>query len=204
MDKANLCGVVLAGGGSTRMGSDKSQLLLGEKTTLERITWTLNKITPTIVINQNEHRHHKYPVIADQFIGAGPLAGLQAVLCERKEDWFLLSACDTPFIQKEVYEHLLTYADRTTEAVIPCYGGRYQPLSGIFHRNVLVHVEDLLKKGERKVSRLFDEIDVRTVDRFEGLSEDLLESHFFNMNTKMEYEKALEILKNSERSRQAD
>ncbi|MBA2173936.1 molybdenum cofactor guanylyltransferase [Halobacillus locisalis] len=176
------------------MGEDKASLMLGGQTVLNRIAQELRQVTPSMIVNSNETRKG-YEVKGDLFQDAGPLGGLHAGMYEESADWFIVSACDTPFIQKAVYHYLLEQRTEAPQAIIPVYQGRHQPLSGIYHKSVFEPLGSLLSEGERKMTRLFGDISVMYVDTFTGLSSTLLERHFFNMNTPEEYRQAEKMVK---------
>ncbi|TGB04588.1 molybdenum cofactor guanylyltransferase [Halobacillus salinus] len=193
-------GLILAGGGSTRMGQDKAGLPLGDKTVLRLIYEQLNKVTSHVVVNSNVERNG-YENVSDVIQDGGPLAGIHAGLLHTEADWLVVSACDTPFISKEVYEVLLQSKGPNTQVVVPYYQGRHQPTSAIFHQSCLAPLERILQEGERKVSRLFDEVQVQPVVRYGSVPAPILEEHFFNMNTLQDYEEAKQMLKTSQARR---
>ncbi|MCA0983085.1 molybdenum cofactor guanylyltransferase [Halobacillus yeomjeoni] len=200
--KNTACGVIIAGGGSTRMGQDKAGLPLGDSTTIERIAKEMRKVVPAVVLNQNQPRDSALPIIKDEVNDAGPLGGMHAVLKERNETWFAITACDTPFIRAEVYRYLLhqrlNFQD--AEAIIPVWEGRKQPLSGIYHRDILENLEKLLEKGKRRFSDLFECVEAVYIHEFTDLSNEHLTLHFFNMNTPEDYVKAKRIMVHSRHS----
>ncbi len=171
------------------MGEDKSTLALKGKTSIERVTSVLSVIAPNLVISQSE-LHPVYPVIPDIFLDAGPLGGLHAVMKKRNESWFVVSACDTPFINQEVYEHLLSYRGEQTDAIIPIHEGRLHPLSGIYHKRTLPILECYLSNGGRRVQGFLDQIQTVTVESISNTGGRT--SHFFNMNTQLDYKEAKE------------
>ncbi|MCA1009408.1 molybdenum cofactor guanylyltransferase [Halobacillus halophilus] len=191
----NACGVILAGGGSTRMGKDKAWLNLGGQPVVARILKELQKSVSTVVMNQNKGPDLPIPSIQDIYQDAGPLGGLHTVMNARGEEWFFLSACDTPFIHESVYNYLSSFADQTIDAVVPEYEGRLQLLSGIYRKSCLPIIETLLLNGERKVSLLLEQVHSVYVTDFQPLSREVVNRHFFNMNTPEDYRKAQEICK---------
>ncbi|MBN9653016.1 molybdenum cofactor guanylyltransferase [Halobacillus sp. GSS1] len=199
MQQKDLCGVILNGGGSTRMGTAKSSLALGSMTSLELITSSLSMVTDTIIVNQDEPLKEPYPVVADIYEDAGPLAGLHAVMKQRPATWFVMAACDTPFVSDEVYRHLIQEADDSVDAVIPVYEGRFHPTSGVYHIRILDKLESYLSQGGRKVRGLFDHIQIKELSIFPGIEQEKLSMHFFNMNTPEEYAYARDLFKNWKR-----
>ncbi|CDQ19562.1 molybdenum cofactor guanylyltransferase [Halobacillus karajensis] len=194
MMEGKVCGVILNGGGSTRMGSDKSALSLGALTPVELITSTLAQLTDTIVVNQNYCDHPRFLTIPDRFKNAGPLSGVHAVMKARSESWFVLAPCDTPFIMEDVYRKLMSEVNHSDDVVIPVHGYRLHPLSGVYHRRIFPQLETYLSNGGRKVIGLFDKVKVKKVHTFPGVEAGKLARHFFNMNTPEEYAKAKDLL----------
>lgn len=186
------CSIILAGGHSTRMGTNKGILPLGEKFVIEYIIDEMHTITGEVIINSNDPATYSYlelPVVKDNFIDQGPLAGIEAALSQVDADIFLCSACDTPFINRHVYRYLLKQLARY-DAVVPVYKDKLHPLSGIYDKKVWPKLQTQLSNGERKVSLLFDHINVNYVDTFPKIAINDLEKHFFNMNDPLQYKEA--------------
>ncbi|MGI8315298.1 molybdenum cofactor guanylyltransferase [Halobacillus mangrovi] len=193
---SDYCAAVLAGGGSTRMGTDKARLPLGNSTVEERVIRELHNLTSTVVLNKKEPINTPLPTISDVYENVGPLGGLQAVMEVRKEEWFIVSACDTPFIKKDVYQYLTNFVNDQRQTIIPIYNGRFQPLSGLYHKSIYPELVSLLENGDRQVGKLLDRVHTYYVEDFGELRAKDLDLHFFNMNTPDDYQKAKEIAKN--------
>ncbi|MCA1023234.1 molybdenum cofactor guanylyltransferase [Halobacillus litoralis] len=190
-------GAVLNEGGSTRMGRDKGAMMLGGTRVLERILSRLGEWTPVLVINQRE-THPVYPTVKEQFDQAGPLGGIHAVLNHAEKEWTAVTACDTPFLSAEVYDHLLKYTDPQTDAVIPVYNGRRHPLSGLYNKRCVHTLSTFVQNGGRKVDDFLEKVGTKEVHEFSSISSDVLDRHFFNMNTPEDYDKAEKWLKKEE------
>lgn len=185
-------GVILAGGHSTRMGTNKALLPLGERTVIEYIVDELHTISDEIVINSNDsatYSHLDLPIVKDNYFDQGPLAGIEAALSQVDADIFFFSACDTPFINRHVYLYLLEQlADY--DAVIPIFKDKMHPLSGVYRRKIVSKLRNQLDKEERKVRLLFNHINVKYVDAFPEIRNKDLWRHFFNMNDSFQYDEA--------------
>ncbi|WP_404452792.1 molybdenum cofactor guanylyltransferase [Virgibacillus necropolis] len=188
----NRCGVILAGGHSTRMGTNKALLPLHNRTVIEHIADEMKSISDEIVINSNDASLFSYlglPIVEDRYKDQGPLAGIEAILSQVDSDVFLISACDTPFVNQQVYLYLLEQLEGF-DAVIPIHKEKMHPLSGVYCRNIVNKLQSQLDSGERKVKLLFEHIHVKYVDEFPGIPYKELEKHFFNMNNPVQYEEA--------------
>lgn len=193
----DLCAVVLCGGKSTRMGTNKSLLELNNRPVIEHIIKEFRKITDRIIIITNDketYQNLNVPLYSDRFKEAGPLAGIESAMYHVAADQYIFAACDMPFINKDVYEYLLQSSD-AYEAVVPKYNGRLHPLASIYKRTSLPIIQQKLEHGDYRVRSFYDDIQINYVSDFSNLDEDLLQRHFFNMNHPEEYEKAKHIAK---------
>ncbi|MFA1820764.1 molybdenum cofactor guanylyltransferase [Virgibacillus oceani] len=185
-------GVILSGGKSSRMGKNKSLLSIENKKVIQHIHDELTSCTDDLVIVANEPSAYSFltsNIVSDRFPGKGPLAGLETAFFHKKADAYVVSACDTPLIKREVYKYLLSRL-HDYEAVVPVFNEQTHPLSGIYRRSVLKAVQQQLDKDELKVKSFFKNIHVNYVDDFAMISTEVLQQHFFNMNTPSDYEQA--------------
>src|SRR6187431_2323757 len=120
-----MLGVVLCGGQSSRMGSDKGMLVLNDKTWTQKAIDTLNNFQIPIVISVNKNQYRDYSTIfpTDTLIPDdpslqlhGPLCGLLSVHLKYPVEDLLILACDMPLIDTELIQQLLTkYSTATTD-----------------------------------------------------------------------------------------
>lgn len=142
---------ILVGGRASRFGGrDKSALVVGGRTILERQLDALRHITSDIVLvksapDAGSHTESELDgpteaarrlgcrLIRDRVRDAGPLGGLDAALAAARDDVLLLLACDMPFVTTALLEHLLANADGF-EAVVPRTDRGYHPLCAVYTR----------------------------------------------------------------------
>lgn len=106
MDSNNDClGVVLAGGRSKRMGSDKAQLLWQGRRLIDRSFELLRAAGCSRVVVSGDYP--QYPHIPDQFPDRGPLGGLASVAQSEPESRWLVSAIDQPLLDVSMLRALL-------------------------------------------------------------------------------------------------
>lgn len=151
--RPSVLGVVLAGGRSRRLGTDKALVRLGNETLLERSVRTLEAVARHVVIAGGESGRYAIPGIpclADTIPDAGPLGGLCAAMQSTDAETILLLACDLPFVSAPLMQLLLT-TDAGTPVVIPRSGGIVQPLCGRFATNLRPSLQAYLAGGGRKV-----------------------------------------------------
>ena len=176
--------VILAGGGSQRMGSDKASLLLEGITLLQRVTATMRQLFPRVIVSVRELRPEiELPQVCDDPSYAGPLAGLVSGLGQITTPWAFVVACDMPFVVPKVVEQL---AQRRAgcQAVVPVVQGYPQPLAAFYARNCLDAMRTHLGAGGRNSLRaVLEKLEVCYVDEAEMLAADPSLRSFFDLDT---------------------
>src|SRR6185369_5390496 len=96
---------ILAGGASSRMGTDKSLLPIEGQTFTERIAETLLTVTDSVSV-VGRQSDSSLPSVADVYPQWGALGGLHAALTACKRAWAIVVACDLPFVRAELFSFL--------------------------------------------------------------------------------------------------
>jgi molybdopterin-guanine dinucleotide biosynthesis protein A len=187
----NCTAIVLAGGDSQRMGSDKANMLLGEQTLLQRVIATMQQIFPYVIISVREPRPGiSLPQIRDEIASAGPLAGLAASLVHATTPWAYVVACDMPFVAPAMVELLGRYRSRC-QAVVPVVQGHPQPLAAFYASSCLGTIRAHLAGGGKKSLRtVLEKLDVCYVDEAEMLAADPGLRSFFDLDTPQDVARA--------------
>jgi len=148
----NLTGVILAGGHSLRMGRDKAWLEVEGRPLLARQAETLRAAgADEILISgrpEADYAGFGWRVVADEFAGAGPLAGIHAALRAARAPLLLVLAVDMPAMRPEVLAKLAQAAPPGGGAV-PRIAGWVEPLAAFYPRLAGAMLEALLRSGSR-------------------------------------------------------
>ena len=116
-----ILGLVLAGGASRRMGSDKAMVEVGGRSMLERVTGAVSGAVDQLVVAGREGNPAGHRGLPDQVDGpVGPLAGLSAGLAEAARtgaEAVLVVAVDQPFVSPGTLHRLIDMFDG--RAVVP-------------------------------------------------------------------------------------
>ncbi|WP_084673377.1 molybdenum cofactor guanylyltransferase [Paenibacillus sp. HW567] len=195
-----ITGVILAGGTSRRMGTDKALLPLAGKPLIAYTAARLLQLAATVVIACGQEEREAYrtlhlPMIPDRYPGLGPLAGLHAALMEARTEWVVLLACDLPFASEGLLRHMLALIAGGTavQAIVPVTSeGKVQPLLALYHRSILPELDEALMQNELRVMDFLAGLAVHYVheeDYPEGPGTHGLS--LLNMNTPEDYEAAL-------------
>lgn len=161
-------GYVLAGGGSSRFGSDKATHLVDGKPMALWVAEALARYAaPITLVGKRElHAGLGLPLIQDSVIGAGPLAGIVTALTNAHKPWCLIAACDMPRLASAPLDTLVHMAGRTKSQAILLQtpDGRLQPLCALYARAAHGPLSRALSKGVRKVTDALDGISWEVVE----------------------------------------
>jgi molybdopterin-guanine dinucleotide biosynthesis protein A len=189
-------GIVLAGGKSTRMGTSKALLPFGPETMLQRVVRLLGDIvTPIVVVAAADQALPELPpaviVTRDERQGRGPLEGLRAGLkaLPPDVDAAYVTSCDVPLLVPGFVTQMLDLARGYDIAVMEIDGFPH-PLSAVYRRSTLPHIEDLLAHDRLRPVFLFEAVRTRRVHP-EAMTADPDLRTLRNLNTPEDYERAL-------------
>ncbi len=182
---------ILAGGASSRMGTDKSQLLIGGETFVERIANTLFKVVAKVTIVGRESNDPRCGSVSDVFPKWGALGGLHAALASCRSEWALVVACDLPFLTAELLERLASKRADFAAVVPEQPDGRPQPLTA-FYRVVPCRdkAAELIRENKRRPLDLLDSVDTCWLPFAEINDLDHSGEFFVNINTREDYYEA--------------
>jgi molybdopterin-guanine dinucleotide biosynthesis protein A len=195
-------GFILVGGQSSRMGSDKSQLVFGKQTGVERIAAALWPLTARVrlVGSRVQAPASGLENVTDTYERWGALGGISAALGACQSEWAVIVACDLPLVSSHLFHRLSHLAQQSElqnlDAVVPIQAdGRPQPLCALYRRQICSKAaERLIAEGEHKPRALLATVRTRWV-QFQELADLPGSDHFFlNVNTSEDYRQAKRAL----------
>ncbi len=188
---------VQAGGKSSRMGEDKALIRLAGIPLIERVLARIDGLANEILITTNRPEtltHLNLRMVGDEVPGAGALHGLKTALDAARGEIVLVLSCDTPFVSRELLEHLLSRA-HDADAIVPKHGDKYEPLQAVYNRSrCLPAVEAALGSGERRMISFYPQVHVLPIEEPILSKLDPSGLSFFNVNTAEDLERADQLL----------
>jgi molybdopterin-guanine dinucleotide biosynthesis protein A len=183
---------VLAGGKSTRMGSDKAFVHLGDETLLSKALKLAASVAGEVLIVGDAKKFAAFGrVVEDVYRDRGPLGGIHVALSSSMTELNLMLAVDLPFVVPKFLEYLLLRARESGSMVtVPRAGGWLQPLCAIYQRGFAEVAEQSLRDGKNKIDRLFAKIETRVIEEDELMRAGFSAEMFRNVNTPAELEMA--------------
>jgi len=132
-------GLVLAGGKSRRMGSDKALLRQDGETQLSRAVTMLQEQLERVFVSTradqaDDVERRKFERIVDRYDDMGPIAGILSAMDTHSEVSWLVLACDLPNIDAATIVHLLQHcsAEHVATAYESVHDGLPEPLCAIY------------------------------------------------------------------------
>lgn len=183
-----VCAMVLAGGRSSRMGSDKALLRLEGDTLLSRavLFWQAKPGIESVLVSTGAADHFSsLPEgaigVPDIYPGCGPMAGLHAAFSRTDAEVLYVSAVDMPFLRADAL-----LPEPKGDAAVYTRGGKPEPLFAVYRRTALPAIEKALAAGERKMRFLLDALDTEYFPLPDALADAVL-----NLNTRGDLMRAL-------------
>ena len=183
-DKNNITGIILAGGKSSRMGSDKGFLVLNNKTFVQYSIDALSPLVSKILIVSNNPEYDAFGIerIEDVIENAGPVAGIYSGLEDSSTEYNLILSCDIPLITSEILQELIDSVDDTHDIIQLVSDGKSMPLIALYKKEVSKTFYTLLQHDERRLRIAVNNCKVKNV---------VLDKHqikqTMNVNTQTEY-----------------
>jgi molybdopterin-guanine dinucleotide biosynthesis protein A len=190
--------IILAGGRSTRMGTNKALLRLspGGHAVIEQAVSRLVEagFAPDLLVTNTPHEYAFLGVamVPDDVPGAGPLGGILTALNHSPYERVLVVACDMPMLNPMLLRYMASLPG-DYDALIPRWTEvpgrkRLETLHAIYSRRCIDPIRERIRAGELKVAALVDDIRVRYLDEEEMRRYDPGMQSFRNVNTPEDWE----------------
>ena len=182
--------VILAGGKSSRMGSNKAFLKLKGKTLIERQIDLLREMFDEIFISANTPSEYEFlnlPVFKDIYSDKGPLCGIYTSLVNSGSVNTFMLACDMPFVESGLIKHLKGFT-KEYDVVVPKSERGLEPLHAFYSKNCIDPIKRELDSNNLRIISFFPHVKVKIIELESLTSPDSFKNSIKNLNTKDEYE----------------
>jgi molybdopterin-guanine dinucleotide biosynthesis protein A len=191
---------IMAGGKSSRMGTDKSFVPLLGKLMIERVLDRVSDLgqDETIVITNrpDDYARLNLPTFADVIPGKGALGGIYTAVYRSSNEDTLIVACDMPFVNRDLLRHMVGLrgeGDASVDLIIPRVEDHPQGFHAIYRKTCLRPIRACLDADRLKVISFHDQVRARYLDPPEWMRFDPKGLSFWNINTPEELEAAQQL-----------
>ncbi|MDP5157651.1 MAG: molybdenum cofactor guanylyltransferase [Flaviramulus sp.] len=165
LEKKDITGIILAGGKSSRMGTDKGFLKLNDKLFIEHSIDALKALVSEIIIisNSNDYDVFGYKRINDKVENSGPLAGIYTGLIHSETEYNLVLSCDIPLIKTELLKLLIEADEEKYDIIQFESNGKMTPLIALYKKNCTNTFYNLLNSGERRLQYAINQCEFKRI-----------------------------------------
>jgi len=165
IQKKDITAIVLAGGKSSRMGTDKGFIDLNGRSFMARIVETVEPFVNKIIIVSSDPNYDVFNKkrVVDIIPDSGPLAGIFSGLFYSESEVNLVLSCDVPLINDVVLNTLIEGYDTESDVTQLQSNERTMPLIALYKKQCMHPCLEALKKGERRLTKVVAQLKTKTI-----------------------------------------
>lgn len=182
----------MAGGKSSRMGTDKSFVPFLGKPMIEHVLEAVAGLGRQEILITNKPADYAYldlPMYGDIYHDKGPLGGFHSALIHAPTPYILVVACDMPWLNRSLLEFMISIRE-TADIIVPRWEKYPEPLHAVYSQRCLDPITANLESGLLKLTAFFGKVRVNYLERKTIAQYDPEGQSFRNVNTPEELELA--------------
>jgi molybdopterin-guanine dinucleotide biosynthesis protein A len=158
--RSDVVGAILAGGKSSRMGTEKALLPVQGRPMVQVAVETLAAVFSDVILvggSKDNFGFLEREIIQDVFEGCGPLAGIHSALNSSQGRPVFVLSCDTPFVPPRLVEFVMEYKSPAPTKVAS-FESVLQPLCALYDVTSLQAIEEDLRQGKYSIIKTLKNI----------------------------------------------
>lgn len=182
----------MAGGQSSRMGTDKSFVLFQGRPMIEVVMDQVRGLGDELILITNkpaQYVHLGLPMFNDVYPDHGPLGGIYTAVHYAAHRHTLIVACDMPWLNGDLLRYMLTLRE-SADVVVPRWQKFPEPMHAIYSKACLDPISEKLRAKQLKITSFYGQVTVRFVEREEIARFDPNGRSFANVNTPTDLQQA--------------
>jgi len=189
--------VILSGGLSTRFnGINKAFIKVGGMRILDRLYRIFSDLFNEIILVTNDpgrFMEWDLTIVTDILPVRSSLTGIHAGLFYMRNSFGFFTACDTPFLKKDLVEVLLENIEGNEDIIMPETAAGLEPLCAIYSKRCLNAAEQHIKQNKFKIQRALARHRLIKIPESKLRQKDPELVSFFNINTPEDLARAEEM-----------
>lgn len=169
-----LTGAVLAGGHSSRFGSNKALFAPDGETLISKAADLLHPLVREVLVSASHANAEAYAflgldIVEDLHPDCGPLGGLEALLDCCTTPWLLILTCDMPYVNSDALRTMIHHAQQSDDSfkqgtlpqalVWQQNDGSVSPFPMLIERRALSVVRSRMSSDHRSMKGLLGALD---------------------------------------------
>lgn len=186
--------VIMTGGKSSRMGTDKGLLSINGHTFIEELYEKFSPYFENVLLSVDKKpKYAKLGLdvleVEDIVDSAGPMGGIYSIFKQTEFSEIFVVSVDTPFASVKAALALLELSHGHDICIMESSGEKLEPLFGVYHRSTLKKIEKMLRRGSYSLTELCRQSDIKIIPQnsLEYLVSEKMDDCMLNLNTKPEY-----------------
>ena len=177
-----ITGIILAGGKSSRMGTDKGLMHLSGKPMIQHILDPLTKVCKRIIIVTENPLYSMFgfDLVKDEAPNYGPVMGILSGLKQSTTERNVVLSCDAPFVTLELLKQLMLLSDEADVVAAVSEKGIH-PLIAVYNKSCIPVFEEEVRNDEHRLRTILKKLDLH---KFKIEDEQLVR----NLNTQADLE----------------
>ena len=196
-------GVILSGGLNTRFdGKNKAFVSIGGRRIIDRLLEVFSDLFDDIILVTNhpdQFLQWDLTIVTDIIDLRSSLTGIHTGLFYMKNPYAFFSACDTPFLKKELVEILVEQIEQKLDIIMPQTAAGFEPLCAIYSKRCLKPAEDHLRANKVKIQWAFRSNRIKHIPENQLRTVDPELRSFLNINTPPDLARAEEMVADIDR-----
>ncbi|MDB4297275.1 molybdenum cofactor guanylyltransferase [Flavobacteriaceae bacterium] len=184
--RKNITAIILAGGKSSRMGTDKGTIIYNDKTFTQNIIDNIGPYVDEVIIVSNSDKYNNLDtkVIPDNVRDFGPVAGIYSGLKESKTDYNLVISCDSPKVDIDALKPLIEQRDNKHDIIQYICNSKTTPLIALYNKKCLNIFKLALRNKIHKLRFVIKQLETKTL-----VAPDNIRNKIVNINTPKDLER---------------
>ena len=189
-NKENICGVIVAGGKSSRFKSDKA---FAEYKGIPLIQHAINALAPfcdNIIISGQADKYNtlNHKVIQDLKPDLGPIGGFHSILSSESYPFYFILSVDMPLMNERIIDVLISEYELGYDAVLAGSENNFtEPMCGLYCQSIKSNIDKAIQNKDYKLMNLIRSSNVKVID-FSDFIKTLNTNPFININKKEDFE----------------
>ena len=195
-------GVILAGGLNKRFsGENKAFISFGNRRVIDNIYEVFRAVFDEIILVTNQpmaYLEWDVNIVTDIYPYRSSLTGIHAGLFYARTPFIFVTACDTPFLKKEMVETVVSHIEPGAAVVIPETADGTEQLCAAYSKSCLSLMERQINEKRFRIKKMFRKVRVKKIPEtlLRKVDPDLMS--FFNINTAEDYSNAKQWLEQNQ------
>lgn len=170
LPKSLLCGLILSGGLSSRMGEEKRLIYYHGKTQEQYLFDLLTPYCSEVYVSINQNQATNLPHIRDVDLSMkSPIIGILSAFQHNPNTAWFVVACDMPFISEKTVEYLLQHQNTEKYATAFENPDEYfpEPLLTIYEPKVYQNLQEAVNQGKKSPMKVLQSLDIELIKDFD-------------------------------------